>query len=65
MAKPMASPFKATPGPDEEVMPMPPAYEAPMAAQAAAISSSAWKVVTPKGAMPDKVCRTLDAGVIG
>ena len=44
----MASPFKATPGPDVAVIPNAPPKEAPMAAETAAISSSAWKDRTPK-----------------
>ena len=47
MARPMASVLSAMPGPDDEVTPSEPPNDAPMAAQAAAISSSAWKVVTP------------------
>ena len=40
-AKPIASPFSAIPGPDEAVTPNVPPNEAPIAAQIAAISSSA------------------------
>ncbi len=43
----MASAFSAMPGPLEAVTPSAPPNEAPIAAQIAAISSSAWKVVTP------------------
>ena len=47
-AKPIASDFKAIPGPDDAVTPILPVNEAPMAAVIPAISSSAWKVLTPK-----------------
>ena len=40
-ARPMASPFRANPGPLVVVTPSEPPYEAPMAAPTAAISSSA------------------------
>ena len=48
MAKPSPSPFKANPGPEVPVMASAPAKAAPMVAVTAAISSSAWKVTTPK-----------------
>jgi hypothetical protein len=35
------------PGPEEAVSPSAPPYEAPIAAPIAAISSSAWNVLTP------------------
>ncbi len=44
----IASALSAMPGPEEAVTPRAPPKEAPIAAQMAAISSSAWKVVTPK-----------------
>ena len=47
-ARPMASDLRAMPGPEEAVSPSAPPKEAPMAAPMAAISSSAWKVRTPK-----------------
>ena len=47
-ASPKASPLRATPWPEVEVMAIEPPKAAPMAAQMAAISSSAWKVTTPK-----------------
>src|SRR4029077_6707547 len=47
-AKPMASVFKAIPGPEVVVIASAPEYEAPIADVMAAISSSAWKVRTPK-----------------
>jgi hypothetical protein len=46
-AKFMASDLRAMPGPEEAVTPRAPPKEAPIAAQTAAISSSAWKVTTP------------------
>ncbi len=47
MARPIASVLSAMPGPELDVTPSAPAYDAPIAAQIAAISSSAWKVSTP------------------
>ena len=47
IARPIASPLSAMPGPDDEVTPNCPAYDAPIAEAIAAISSSAWKVVMP------------------
>ena len=47
IARPMASPLRAMPGPEVPVMPRLPAKEAPMAEQMAAISSSLWMVTTP------------------
>ena len=61
----MASCFKATPGPLVPVTPTWPANEAPMAAHTAAISSSAWKVLTPKFLWRESSCRMSEAGVIG
>jgi hypothetical protein len=46
-ARPIASVFNAMPGPDEAVSASAPPYDAPIAAPMAAISSSAWKVLTP------------------
>ena len=65
MARPMASPFSAMPGPDEDVTPSEPANEAPMAEQIAAISSSAWKVTTPCSFSRASWCSRVEAGVIG
>jgi hypothetical protein len=45
-ARPIASLFSATPGPEVPVSPSAPPYAAPMAAPMAEISSSAWKVFT-------------------
>ena len=47
IARPMASPLRAIPGPEVPVMPRVPAKEAPIAEQMAAISSSDWIVTTP------------------
>ena len=46
-ARPMASDFRQMPGPLVAVTPSDPAKEAPMAMPMAAISSSAWSVITP------------------
>ena len=64
-ARPMASPLSAIPGPLEHVTPMAPPNAAPMAAVAAAISSSAWLVRTRKRLCIASSSRTLEAGVIG
>src|ERR1700730_17773515 len=48
MARPMASVFSAMPGPEVVVMASAPEYAAPIAEVMAAISSSAWNVITPK-----------------
>ena len=61
----MASVLRAMPGPDETVTPSAPPKEAPIAEQTAAISSSAWKVVTPKFLYCDRSWSTSEAGVIG
>ena len=47
-ARPMASVLSAMPGPQVSVTARAPPKAAPIAAQMAAISSSAWNVVTPK-----------------
>ena len=47
-ARPIASAFRATPGPLVPVRPSEPPQAAPMAMPIAAISSSAWNVFTPK-----------------
>ncbi len=65
IARFMASDLSAMPGPEETVTPSAPPKEAPMAAQTAAISSSAWKVVTPKFLYFDSSWSTSEAGVIG
>ena len=64
-ARPMVSDFSATPGPDVVVTPSAPPKEAPRAAPTPAISSSAWKVRTPKCLCLLSSCRMSDAGVIG
>ncbi len=64
-ARLIASALSAMPGPLEVVTPRAPPNEAPIAAQTAAISSSAWKVVTPKALWRASSCSTSEAGVIG
>src|ERR687893_3173197 len=64
-ARPIASDFSETPGPDVVVTPRAPPNEAPIAEAMPAISSSAWKVRTPKDLCLDSSWRMSDAGVIG
>jgi hypothetical protein len=64
-ARLMASLLSATPGPEVEVTASWPVKAAPMVAQMAAISSSAWKVVTSKFLYLDSSCSTSEAGVMG
>ena len=64
-ARPMASDLSAMPGPEVVVTPRWPAKDAPMAAPTPAISSSAWKVVTPKDLCLLSSWRMSEAGVIG
>ena len=64
-ARPIASVFRAMPGPLDPVMPRAPEKEAPMAAEIAAISSSAWNVVTWKRRFFESSWRMSLAGVIG
>jgi hypothetical protein len=61
----MVSDFSAIPGPEVVVTPSAPPKEAPRAAPMPAISSSAWKVVTPKPLCLLSSCRMSEAGVIG
>ena len=61
----MASALKAIPGPEEAVTPSEPPKLAPIEEQIAAISSSAWKVFTPKFLCFDNSCKISEAGVIG
>ena len=61
----VASDFRAIPGPELEVTPTDPAYEAPIAEQIAEISSSAWNVTTPYCFKLLRVCNKGEAGVIG
>ncbi len=63
--RPIASLFKATPGPEVVVTPSAPPNDAPSAAVTPAISSSAWKVRTPNALCFDNSCKMSDAGVIG
>ena len=53
------------PGPELDVTPREPAYEAPIAEQMAAISSSAWKVTISNSFIFASSCSTREAGVIG
>ncbi len=62
---PMVSAFNAIPGPEVVVTPRWPAKLAPRAAPTPAISSSAWKVVTPNRLCLLSSCSTSEAGVIG
>ena len=64
-ASPIVSDFSAMPGPEVVVMPSEPANDAPRAAPMPAISSSAWKVVTPKALCLLSSWRMSEAGVIG
>ena len=64
-ARPMVSDFSARPGPEVVVTPSAPAKAAPRAAPMPAISSSAWKVVTPNDLCLLSSWRMSDAGVIG
>ena len=64
-ARPTVSAFRSMPGPLVPVTPRWPANDAPSAMFAAAISSSAWIVSTPKFLCFDSSCSNSDAGVIG
>ncbi len=64
-ARPMVSALRSSPGPLVPVTPRWPAKEAPSAMLAAAISSSAWKVRTPKFLCLESSCSSSEAGVIG
>ena len=64
-ARPIVSALRTTPGPLEVDTPSAPPKEAPSAAPTAAISSSAWKVRTPKALCRASSSRIPDAGVIG
>ena len=59
------SDLRSIPGPDVPVTPRLPANAAPSAIPAAAISSSAWSVRTPKFLRFESSCNSSDAGVIG
>ena len=65
IARPSISVLSAMPGPEVEVTPSAPAYAAPTHAPMAAISSSAWKVITPYRLRLASVCSNSDAGVMG
>ncbi len=64
-ASPIVSAFRSIPGPLVAVTPSRPPNAAPSAIPAAAISSSAWIVFTPKVAWRESSCRSSEAGVIG
>ena len=64
-ASPTVSALSTTPGPLEVQTPSAPPKEAPSAAPTAAISSSAWKVRTPKRLWRERSSRIPEAGVIG
>ena len=57
--------FSAKPGPEVVVTPSEPPKLAPRAAPTPAISSSAWKVMTPCEACRLNSCSSSEAGVIG
>ena len=65
IARPIVSCLSTMPGPAETVTPSAPPNAAPSAAPTAAISSSAWKVRTPKCLSAASSSRIDDAGVIG
>ena len=64
-ASPIVSLFRTTPGPLDVQTPSAPPKLAPSAAPTAAISSSAWKVRTPKLLWRERSSRISEAGVIG
>ena len=64
-ASPMNSLFRHMPGPLVATTAKSPAKLAPMAIPMAAISSSAWRVLTPYFLRADKPSRMGEAGVIG
>ena len=64
-ASPIVSLFSEIPGPEVVVTPSAPPNAAPSAAPTPAISSSAWKVVTPSALCLLSSCRMSLAGVIG
>ena len=64
-ASPIVSCLRSRPGPLVPVTPRCPPNDAPSAMPAAAISSSAWSVRTPKFFRFDSSCSSSEAGVIG
>ena len=64
-ARPSVSDFRSRPGPLVPVTARWPANAAPSAMFAAAISSSACNVMTPKFLRRESSCNSSDAGVIG
>ena len=65
IASPTVSALSTTPGPLEVETPSEPPNAAPSAAPTAEISSSAWKVRTPKCLYRASSSRIPEAGVIG
>ena len=65
IARFIASAFRQMPGPLVPVTPSAPPKLAPMAAPTAAISSSAWNVMTLNCFWAARLCRMSLAGVIG
>ena len=64
-ARPIVSALRSMPGPLEAVTPRLPPKAAPSTMLAAAISSSACSVRTPKALWRDSSCSSSEAGVIG
>ena len=64
-AKPSASTFRASPGPDVVVHARFPPSAAPIAEHIPPISSSAWRCLTPYFLNPLRKCSISVAGVIG
>ena len=64
-ASPIVSALRSMPGPLVAVTPSWPPNDAPSAMFAAAISSSACTVRTPKRLFRESVCSSSEAGVIG
>ena len=63
--RPKASALSAKPGPEVEVTASLPANEAPMVVHIPAISSSAWKLFTPRSFLSARACKISVAGVEG
>jgi hypothetical protein len=64
-ARPIASDLSARPGPDVEVTARFPAKLAPIDVHMPAISSSAWKLLTPRSFLAESSSRIPVAGVMG
>ena len=65
IASPIVSVFRSIPGPLVAVTPSAPPNAAPSAIPAAAISSSAWIVRTPRSWWRASSCSSSEAGVMG